>query len=131
MRVEALHLTEGADDGLGLDAAFAVETNDAGAALKHVGRDAGEGFAGTTGGQRVAGTGEEIAHGDGRVIAEKDRTGSADEWQDGIFACGDEREVLRRKIVHKVSAFLQTRHKHAEDAFFEHWGQLGLATERL
>ncbi len=63
MGIKSFDGADGVHDGLGLGAAFAIETDDAGAALEHVGGDAWKGLARAASRQRVAGTSQEIAHG--------------------------------------------------------------------
>lgn len=65
MRIEAFDLAESADNRLGFDATLAIEADDAGASLKHVSSDTGEGFARAAGWQRMAGSSKKIADGDG------------------------------------------------------------------
>ena len=72
MGVEAFERAELRNGGDGFAERFFVEADETRASLKHVGGEAGEGFSGTAGWQRVARAGEEIAGGDGGPATEKE-----------------------------------------------------------
>src|SRR5258707_10879224 len=92
--VEAFDLAEFRDRGDGLFERLRVEMHEARAALEHIDRQPGKGFAGAAGGQRVARAGEEIAGGDGRVAAEKNRAGGDDLRGDLFVLFRDDGDVL-------------------------------------
>ena len=97
-----------------------VEPHDAGAALELIGAEAGERAPRAAGGQRVAGTRQEIADGDRRVVAKIDRARRADLRQPAFFIGGDERQVLRAERVGDGDAIGEGLHMQQEGAGFQH-----------
>ena len=85
MGVEALDAGEGFDEGHGFGERAAVEFHQAGAALELVGGESGEGFSGAACGECVAGPGEEVADGDGRVATEEEGAGGEETRGEGAW----------------------------------------------
>ena len=65
MGIEALDAGEGFDRGQGFFERFLIHAHNAGAALKLIGTQTGEGFTRAACGQGVAWAGEEVADGNG------------------------------------------------------------------
>ena len=119
---EAFELCEFLNDGVGGAEGGFVEAEDAGAALELIDGESGEGFAGTSGGEGVAGAGKEVTGGDGGKSAEEDGTGTVQCCGDlAGFAAGDG-DVFTGEAIGEIHGVLHGRNLD-EEAVFQSEGE--------